>query len=92
MEKIVFNLIGNAFKCECPPAFSCWSLGCFNPLPDTLVGSIEVEVVYAEKTASIIVRDTGVGIPNKGARNFSPLCFVIDGYPDLVKIFDRFHR
>lgn len=70
MEKIVFNLIGNAFKCECPPAFSCW---CFNPRPDTLVGSIEVEVVYAEKTASIVVRDTGVGIPNKGTPNFMPL-------------------
>ncbi|KAG8828010.1 hypothetical protein FRC19_010518 [Serendipita sp. 401] len=57
MEKIIFNLIGNAFKY-------------------TLTGSIAVEVVYSEKDASLIVRDTGVGIPEA----------------DLPRIWDRFHR
>ncbi|KAG8822513.1 hypothetical protein FRC17_009560 [Serendipita sp. 399] len=57
MEKIIFNLIGNAFKY-------------------TLAGSIAVEVVYSEKDVSLIVKDTGVGIPKA----------------DLPRIWDRFHR
>ncbi|PVF95897.1 hypothetical protein CPB86DRAFT_737923 [Serendipita vermifera] len=57
MEKIIFNVIGNAFKY-------------------TMEGGIEVEVVYTDKDASLIVRDTGVGIPET----------------DLPRIWERFHR
>ncbi|KAG8820403.1 hypothetical protein FRC17_010162, partial [Serendipita sp. 399] len=57
MEKIIFNLIGNAFKY-------------------TLSGSIAVKVVYSERDVSLIVKDTGVGIPAA----------------DLPRIWDRFHR
>lgn len=57
MEKIIFNLIGNAFKY-------------------TLSGQISVEVIYNESDVSLIVSDTGVGIPPQ----------------DLDKIWNRFHR
>jgi signal transduction histidine kinase len=34
--------------------------------PDTLAGSIAVEVVYTDSEVHLIVRDTGVGIPAMG--------------------------
>jgi signal transduction histidine kinase len=34
---------------------------------DTMAGEIEVEVVYTDKDANLIVRDTGVGIPETGS-------------------------
>lgn len=57
MEKIIFNLIGNAFKY-------------------TMNGEIFVSVVYRDHDVQLVVRDTGVGIPES----------------DIDRIWERFHR
>lgn len=43
---------------------------------DTMKGGVTVKVEYSTDTVSLIVRDTGVGIPKA----------------DIVKIWERFHR